>query len=197
MRYAVAVVLVSAELLAQSGPPSCPADLPVDDILAQVHEQQSKKKHRNRNPLPELYCIGLWCLDRSRTPPTFPEPTLPAKTRNDESTTSNSDSSSKSPKEKCDERMQTVLQAAHDVDVGDYYFQDKDYRGALMRYKDALEEKPDDAAIRVRLGRVLEKLNQIPEAIEQYQAAWKLAGPEKWSDEAKSALQRLQRPAGL
>ena len=93
--------------------------------------------------------------------------------------------------------MQTALQAAHDVDVGDYYFEDKDYRGALMRYKDALEEKPDDAAIRVRLGRVLEKLNQIPEAIEQYQAAQKLTGPEKWSDEAKSALQRLQRPAGL
>lgn len=196
MRCALAIILVGARMLAQSAPPSCPADLPVDDIIAEIHKQQSKKKNRNTNPLAGL-CIGTWCLDHSSTPRTKPEPTPQVAKPKHEDTSSNPVSSSKSPQAKCDERMETALQAAHDVDVGDYYFEQKDYRAALTRYRDALEEKPDDAAIRVRLGRVLEKLNQIPEAIEQYRAAQKLAGPEKWSDEAKSALQRLQRPAGL
>lgn len=94
----------------------------------------------------------------------------------------------------CDDRMEMVLKAAHNVDVGDYYFQEKNFNGALLRYNDALEEKPGDSAIHVRLGRAFEKLNQVPQAIEQYKAAQTPDGPEKWSDEAKSALQRLQRP---
>ena len=93
--------------------------------------------------------------------------------------------------------MEKTLEAAHNVDVGDYYFELKNHNAALMRYRDALEAKPGDIAIHVRLGRVFEKLNQLPQAIEQYQAAEKLAGPQKWSDEAKSALLRLQHPPGL
>ena len=86
-----------------------------------------------------------------------------------------------------------ALKAAHDVDVGDYSFAAKNYDGALLRYKDAVEEKPGDAAIHVRLGRVFEKLGQLPQAMEQYKAAQELAGPAKWSDEAKAALLRLQQ----
>ena len=93
--------------------------------------------------------------------------------------------------------MERVLAAANDIDVGDYYFGEKNYHAAYQRYKDALEAKPEDIAIHVRLGRVLEKLNQVPQAIEQYQAAQKLAGPQKWSDEAKSALARLEHPPGM
>ena len=87
-----------------------------------------------------------------------------------------------------------VLKAAHDVDVGDYYFEEKSYTAALQRYNDALEEKPGDSAIHVRSGRAFEKLNQVPQAIEQYKAAQTLDGPAKWSDEAKSSLQRLGVP---
>ena len=54
--------------------------------------------------------------------------------------------------DKCDEAMEQTLKAAHDVDVGDYSFEAKNYGGALLRYKDAAEEKPGDAAIHVRLG---------------------------------------------
>jgi hypothetical protein len=39
-------------------------------------------------------------------------------------------------------------------------------------------------------------LNQIPQAIERYQAARKLAGPENWSDEAKSALHAYEMATG-
>ena len=94
--------------------------------------------------------------------------------------------------DKCDDAMEMTLKAAHDVDVGDYSFEAKNYGGALLRYKDAAEEKPGDAAIHVRLGRALEKLGQIPQAMEQYKAAQELAGPAKWIDEAKAAVLRLE-----
>ena len=92
----------------------------------------------------------------------------------------------------CDDAMERSLEAAKNVDVGDYNFEKKAYKGALLRYQDAVDEKPGDAAIHVRLARVFEKLDQIPQAIEQYKAAQKLAGSKKWSDEAGAALLRLQ-----
>jgi hypothetical protein len=55
--------------------------------------------------------------------------------------------------------MRRALEAAHKVDVGDQYFADKNYKGALLRYQDAAEERPADVAIHVRLGRVLETLH--------------------------------------
>jgi len=100
--------------------------------------------------------------------------------------------------DKCNEAMEKALQAAHDVEVGDEYFADKNYNAALMRYKEAVEQKPGDIAIHVRLGRAFEKLGQLPQAIEQYKAAQELAGPAKWSEEAKAAVLRLehQQPSG-
>ncbi len=88
--------------------------------------------------------------------------------------------------------MERALSAAHNVDVGDYYFEQKNYNGALLRYKDAAADKAQDIAIHVRMGRAFEKLNQVPQAIEQYQAALKLDSPQKWIDEAKAALDRLK-----
>jgi tetratricopeptide (TPR) repeat protein len=91
--------------------------------------------------------------------------------------------------------MELALEAAHNVDVGDYYFAEKNYRGALLRYQSAVDEKPADAAIHVRLGRAFEKLGQISQAIDEYSAAQKLPGPVKWKDEATAALLRLHSNA--
>jgi tetratricopeptide (TPR) repeat protein len=88
--------------------------------------------------------------------------------------------------------MENALKAAHDVEVGDDAYAAKSYNGALLRYKDAVDEKPKDAAIHVRLGRVFERLGKLPQAIEQYKAAQELAAPSKWSHEAEAALLRLQ-----
>ncbi len=179
-------------MLAQSQPPECPADRPVDDIIIEVHNQQSKKKHRNPNPFPEVTCIFGWCRDNSRTPPTIPQPAPRAETPSAPEANS-SYSSSKIPVDRCNAAMEMALEAAHNVEVGDYYFGERNYRAALLRFQDAVEQKPNDAAIHVRLGRVLEKLNELPQAIEQYKAGEKLAAPEKWSQEARAALARLQR----
>jgi hypothetical protein len=189
-RCAVTVVLLSAGMLAQSMRPSCPAERQVDDIITEVHKQQSSKKHRNSNPFPDVICIWGWCRNHSspQTPPTFPQPAPQAKNAEENESTS----SSRIPVDKCDQAMEMALEAAHNVDVGDYSFSTNNYSGALLRYKDAVEEKPGDAAIHVRLGRVFERLGQLPQAIEQYKAAQELAGPAKWSDEAKAAVLRLQ-----
>lgn len=178
----------------QSASPPCPAGRPVDDFITEIHKQQSKKKHRNLNPLPDSICLWGWCRDRSKqeTPPTVPEtPPQPEKQAESDGT-----SSSKVPIDPCREAMEKALEAAHNVEVGDFYFADKSYNPALFRYKDADQEKPGDAAIHVRLGRVFEKLNQIPEAIQEYNAAQKLATQGKWSDEAKAALTRLDHRPG-
>ena len=188
VRCAVAVVLLSASMLSQSSPPSCPADRPVDDIIAEVHKQQSKKHHRNTNLFSEVTCVFGWCFDHSRTPPTIPEPAPEAEIPSGSSAVS----SSKTPMNKCNDAMELALEAAHNVDVGDSDFAEKNYKGALLRYKDAVAEKPGDIAIRVRLGRVFEKLDQLSQAIEQYKTAQKLTGPKNWSDEANAALLRLQ-----
>ncbi|HEY1526520.1 MAG TPA: tetratricopeptide repeat protein [Candidatus Angelobacter sp.] len=185
------MVVLSAGMLAQSAPPSCPAERPVDDIITEVHKQQSNKKHRNSNPFPDVICIWGWCRDHSskQTPPTFPESAPQAKNPGE----NESASSSRVPVDKCNDAMEIALKAAHNVEVGDYSFAAHNYDGALLRYKDAVEEKPGDAAIHVRLGRVFERLGQLPQAMEQYKAAQELAGPAKWSDEAKAAVLRLQR----
>jgi len=179
--------MVSGAMFAQAALPSCPASRPVDDIIAEVHKEQSKKRQRNTDPLPQIHCSWGWCIDVSTTPPTIPEPAPRADVPNRGNATPIT-----VPVETCGDAMKTALEAAHNVEVGDYYFGERNYDGSLLRYQDALEEKPGDLAIYVRLGRALEKLNQIPQAIEQYKAAQKLSGPEKWSGEAKSALQRLQ-----
>ena len=107
-----------------------------------------------------------------------------------------SETSGNSATEKCNEALDRALDAAHNVDVGDYWFADKkNYKAALSRYEQALDEKPDDPAIHVRAGRALEKLKAVPEAISEYKAAEKLGKPGKWTDEARAALLRLEAPS--
>jgi tetratricopeptide (TPR) repeat protein len=184
------IVVLSAGMLGQSAPPACPAGRPVDDIITEVHKQQSKKKHRTANPLPDFICLWGWCRNTSarQTPPTTSESAPPAKIPGG----NDGIGSRSAPVDQCDQAMTRALEAAHNIEVGDYSFSTGNYSGALPRYKDAAEEKPGDAAIHVRLGRVFEKLGQVPEAIEQYKTAQELAGPKPWSDEAKAALLRLK-----
>jgi tetratricopeptide (TPR) repeat protein len=181
---------------AQSSAPPCPADRPVDEFIAEIRAQ-SKQKARNKNPLPDDICVFGWCGRAKRPHSNKPQP---PKEISDTQQPSAGDgpgdySSSKKPDAKCDRAMEVALSAAHHVEVGDSYFEEKKYRAALLRYTDALAEKPGDAAIHVRLGRVLERLNEIGKAIEHYQEAQKLGGPAKWSEEATAALVRL-RPSG-
>lgn len=173
-------------MYAQSAPPPCHADRPIDDIIGDIHKEQSNKKHRNKAPWPQP----------GPTPPTFPEPAPKVKKSTKQKSTISSESAPNIAEE-CRIAMSMTLEAARNVDIGDFYFQRQNYNGALQRYGDADEEKPRDIAINVRLGRAYEKLGQVPQATEAYKAAQGLAGPQKWSEEAKLALLRLQSVSGL
>lgn len=207
LRIAITVLALSTTILAQS-PSPCPADRPVDEIIAEMNKQSSHKGSRNKGLLPHTFCLGGWCRDTGRTPPTTPTrppeqtqqaPQAPAAA--DESSSradghmpvASSETSNNIATEKCNEALDRALEAAHNVEVGDYWFGDKkNFKAALSRYEQALDEKPDDPAIHVRAGRALEKLNDVPQAITEYKAAEKLGKPGKWTDEAHAALLRLE-----
>jgi len=208
LHIVLSALLLSLPACAQQTAPACPADRPVDEIIAEIHKSQSKKANRNKNPLPSVGCIFGMCADAGRTPPTVPgRPRNPESnpsatpTTSGESTSSgesgnttrtDSGSTSKTDFERCREAFDRALQAAHDVEVGDQQMDEKHYTPARSRYEEALDLKPGDAAIEVRLGRVLEKLGDPSQATEHYTAAAKLGTPEKWVKEAQSALQRLK-----
>ena len=158
----------------------------MDDYIAEMNKA---KKQRNKNPLPNSACILGWCKgsgERKPAPQPAPEPPPPQPPG--ESTSESSSSKQKAgPAATYD-----PLQAAQDVDVGDYYFSQKNYRAALNRYQEALEAKPDDAAIYLRLGRVFEKLDEPTRAYDSYDASLAAdpAGPS--AQEAGRSSERLR-----
>jgi len=184
IRFATIALVLNAKALPQSAQKSCPADRPVDDFISEMKKQE---KVRNKQLSPETYCVLGWCRQVSRTPPTVPQSTQAQKPANGADY-----SSSTSELDKCDMAMELAIEAAHDVEVGDYNAKKQNLRGALMRYQDALEKKLNDAAIQVRLGRTYEKLGDVAQAKESYTAALKLSGPDPWMREAKSGLARLE-----
>jgi len=191
---------------------TCPADWPVDELIAVLN----KRPLHVKNPLPDTACINLWLIVpvgtchevKKSTPPEnpnpepAPEPSTIASSSNDAGPASasskdqrrdNEATSAMSAEEKCNETMEAALAAGHNVDVGDQNFAKRNYNGALTRYRDAAEQKPHDAAIHVRLGRTLERMDRPDLAAEQYNEAVKLGGPEKYVAEAKSAMARLEK----
>jgi predicted Zn-dependent protease len=115
-----------------------------------------------------------------------------------ENSTSPAESSSKQPREVAPYcTAEEVVAADHDVDVGDFNFGNKNYRGAEMRYRSALERLPGEPVATLHLARVLEKLGNKTEAYDQYKIflEWSPAG--KDAEEANAALVRLQKELAL
>ena len=165
----------------------CREERSVDEYLAEINKA---KKQRNKNPLPSSVCIAGWCKGSGagkpdpRQAPTSHPPQASAPSPSGES------SSSKEGAEPAP--AQDPFAAAQSVEVGDYYFSDKKYRAALSRYQEALESKPDDAAIFLRLGRTFDQLSEPTRAFENYDAglAADPAGPA--AQEARKAVERLR-----
>lgn len=82
--------------------------------------------------------------------------------------------------------------AAKDIEVGDYYFKRKNYRGAAERYRDALTYKPNDAVANFRLAECEEKTNDAANAIQHYEAYLKILPHGPFSTDAQKALDRLK-----
>ncbi len=85
--------------------------------------------------------------------------------------------------------------AAKDIEVGDYYFKRKNYRGALERYKDALVYKPNDAIANFRLAECEEKIGNSADATQHYEAYLKILPEGPFAADVKRALERLKTAA--
>jgi len=85
--------------------------------------------------------------------------------------------------------------AAKDIEVGDYYFKRKNYRGALERYKDALVYKPNDAVANFRLAECEEKMGNSADATQHYEAYLKILPEGPFAADAQKALDRLKPTA--
>jgi tetratricopeptide (TPR) repeat protein len=85
------------------------------------------------------------------------------------------------------------MKALKDIEVGDYYFKRKNYRGALDRYKDALYWKENDAVASFRLAVCQEKLGDKAEARKYYEQYLKILPEGPFAKDAHSSLDRLAK----
>ena len=85
--------------------------------------------------------------------------------------------------------------AAKDVEVGDFYFKQRNYRAAVSRYREALLYKPNDAIATYRLADASEKVGDLQEAVKNYQDYLKILPYGPKANDAQKALERLKRKA--
>ena len=82
--------------------------------------------------------------------------------------------------------------AMRDVEIGDFYFKRENYKGALSRYCEALQYKPNDAAATFRIAESLEKFGDLAGARTYYQAYLKILPRGPFAAQSSKALDRLQ-----
>jgi outer membrane protein assembly factor BamD (BamD/ComL family) len=59
---------------------------------------------------------------------------------------------------------------AKDMEIGSYYFRNKNYRGAMFRFRHALDSKPGQPEATFKLAESLNRLGKKDEAEEAYTA---------------------------
>jgi len=85
------------------------------------------------------------------------------------------------------------MKAMKNIEVGDYYFKQKNYSAAESRYREALEWKPNDAEATFKLATTLEKEKQAGEARGLYEGYLKILPRGPYAEECKKALTRLPK----
>lgn len=85
--------------------------------------------------------------------------------------------------------------AAKDVEVGDFYFKQHNYRAAVSRYREALLYKPNDAIATYRLADASEKVGDLQEAVKNYRDYLKILPYGPKANDAQKALARLKGKA--
>lgn len=82
--------------------------------------------------------------------------------------------------------------AEKDIEIGDYYMRQKNYRAAISRYREALYWKQNDAIAQFRLGQALEEVGQYTEARKNYEKYLQILPQGKFANDARKALERLR-----
>ena len=82
--------------------------------------------------------------------------------------------------------------ADKDLEVGAYYEKQGNYRGALMRYQDALEYMPNNPPATFHLAQIYDKLKQ-PQMAARYLVLYRRLAPKgEFEDEAKKLQDKLR-----
>jgi tetratricopeptide (TPR) repeat protein len=84
--------------------------------------------------------------------------------------------------------------AAKNLEVGEYYYSQKNYPAALSRFQEALEWKSNDAVTTYRLAQTYEKLGQNDEAVKNYTAYLGILPRGEFAEDARKSLARLGAP---
>jgi len=82
--------------------------------------------------------------------------------------------------------------AAKDVEVGQYYLKQKNYRAALERFNDALLYKPKDAEATIGLAQTQDKLGLSTPAYENYRVYLEILPSGPMAKQAQEAIKRLE-----
>jgi hypothetical protein len=160
----------SSQQVQPPAPPS-PPDAPIPD-QSTLPSAQDKKESAAKRKLEQLIpsCLNVfWGYHTCwYSPPASPPKTKPSTGNVDEA------------------------EFAKDMDVGDFYLERRNNAGAMMRFRDALEHKPNDPLATFKLAQSLEGLRLADEARESYAAYLKLEPKGRFAGEAKKALERLR-----
>lgn len=83
--------------------------------------------------------------------------------------------------------------ANKDIQVGDFYYKRKNYKGALDRYKEALYYKQNDATATFRAGEAAEKLGNKSEARKYFEQYLKILPEGPLAKDAHASLAKLDK----
>lgn len=82
---------------------------------------------------------------------------------------------------------------AKDIEAGDVYFKNRNYRGAEQRYWDALKYRRYDPETTFKLAQSIDKQGRREEAREAYEAYLELQPNGQFADKARKALTRPEK----
>ena len=78
-----------------------------------------------------------------------------------------------------------------DLELGDAYMKERNYRGAEFRFEDALQYEPENPGATFKLAEALQNLGRKAEACARYKNYLKIEPSGALSDGAKKGLQKL------
>lgn len=96
---------------------------------------------------------------------------------------------------KVSEPVHNSQMSAKDVSIAKMYFQNENYRGAYIRYKEALSLDPENADAAFGVAESSRRLNQTQEAIDNYQLCLKIDPDGPRAKAARKALNSLSAAA--
>jgi Flp pilus assembly protein TadD len=85
------------------------------------------------------------------------------------------------------------MKAMKAIEVGDFYFKRANYPAAISRYREALENKPQDAEATYKLAAALEKSGDLKGAMEDYQQYLKILPKGPYAEKAEKGVDRLKQ----